>query len=83
MSAAMSCTSNSDCHWHVRYRAALFESDRERMPRRFEEAEKAIFCESRNCSAQPKTTWKRIGFWTMRCMPCALRSCIRWETTAA
>jgi hypothetical protein len=36
----------SDCSlvWHVLYQAALFETDREQVPQRIAEAEKAVLC---------------------------------------
>jgi uncharacterized protein YktB (UPF0637 family) len=42
MSIGMSCTA-PHLAWHVLYQAALFETDRKKVPQRIEEAEKAIF----------------------------------------
>jgi hypothetical protein len=41
MSTGMSYTA-ADLPWHVLYRAALFENDRDKLPQRIEEAERAI-----------------------------------------
>ncbi len=41
MSTVMSCSAPS-LAWHVLYHAALFESDRNKVPERIDEAEKAI-----------------------------------------
>jgi hypothetical protein len=36
--------STSRCAWHVLYHAALFETDRDKIPGRIAEAESAILC---------------------------------------
>ncbi len=74
----------SQPHWHALYQAALFETDRNKMPQRIDEAEKAIL-------ARLKELFVHTGdhieedlvlddaLYGLR----ALRSCVLQEASAA
>jgi hypothetical protein len=83
MSTGMSC--NPPClPWHALYHAALFENDRNKLPQRIEEAEKAILSRIRELFV---TTTDHIeedvvlddALYALR----ALRSCVHSEAAAA
>ena len=42
MNTPISCHPQSQPHWHLLYHAALFETDRQKVPQRISEAERAI-----------------------------------------
>jgi hypothetical protein len=79
----MSCTA-APLAWHTLYHAALFETDRNKVSSRIEEAERAILSRMRELFA---TTADHIeedvvlddALYALR----ALRSCIRCEAAAA
>lgn len=83
MSTVMSCTA-APLAWHTLYHAALFETDRNKVSSRIEEAERAILSRMRELFA---TTADHIeedvvlddALYALR----ALRSCIRCEAAAA
>jgi hypothetical protein len=70
--------------WHALYHAALFETDRNRVPQRIEEAEKAILARIKELFA---TTADHIeedvvlddALYALR----ALRNCVHYEAAAA
>lgn len=83
MSTAMSCP--APClDWHVLYRAALFEPDRNKVPERIADAEKAILSRMKELFV---TTADHIeedvvlddALYALR----ALRNCVVTEATAA
>jgi uncharacterized protein YktB (UPF0637 family) len=83
MSTGMSCTPPR-LPWHALYHAALFENDRNQVPQRIEEAEKAIHSRIRELFV---TTVDHIeedvvlddALYALR----ALRNCVHTETAAA
>jgi uncharacterized protein YktB (UPF0637 family) len=82
----MSCatTHSSPLAWHVLYHAALFESDRDKVPQRIEEAERAILSRIKELFV---TTTDHIeedivlddALYALR----ALRACVHSEAAAA
>lgn len=70
--------------WHVLYHAALFESDRNKLPQRIEEAEKAVLCRIRelfltNTDHIEEDVVLDDALYALR----ALRSCVHSEPAAA
>ncbi len=70
--------------WHVLYQAALFETDRSKVPRRIEEAEKAILSRIKelfvsNVDHIEEDVVLEDALYALR----ALRSCVHPETAAA
>jgi hypothetical protein len=84
MNEAPSLKSPKPTAWHVLYQAALFETDRHKVPQRIAEAEKAILDRVQEPFA---VTADHIdedvilddALYALR----ALRNCMRPETTAA
>lgn len=83
MSTGISCIA-PNLPWHVLYHAALFENDRNRIPQRIEEAERAILSRIKELFV---TTADHIeedvilddALYALR----ALRSCVHCEAQAA
>lgn len=84
MNSGMSYTSPTPVAWHTLYNAALFETDRNKVPRRIEEAEKAILARIKELFV---TTADHIeedvvlddALYALR----ALRNCVHCEAAAA
>ena len=78
-----SCTS-TQLGWHVLYHAALFETDRNKVPRLIEEAEKAILSRIKELFLSSADHIEEDvvlddALYALR----ALRNCIHSETAAA
>ncbi len=70
--------------WRELYKAALFETNRDRLPERIAEAEKAIVARSRELFASPTDTIEEDqalddALYAVR----ALQSCVTRQTAAA
>jgi hypothetical protein len=70
--------------WRELYKAALFETNKDRLPERIAEAEKAIVARSRELFASPTDTIEEDqalddALYAMR----ALQSCVSRQTAAA
>jgi hypothetical protein len=70
--------------WHVLYHAALFESDRSKVPQRIDEAERAILSRMRElfvCTSDhiEEDVVLDDALYALR----ALRSCVQTEAAAA
>ena len=76
--------SDSQLAWHVLYRAAIFETDREQIPQRIAEAEKAVLSRIRELFAVTEDHIEEDqvlddALYGLR----ALRNCVSPEATAA
>jgi len=77
-------TPSADMAWHMLYRAALFETDREKIPQRIVEAEDAIRARGRELFVNPSDHVEEHqvlddALYALR----ALRTCIVPEANAA
>ncbi|HET7891499.1 MAG TPA: hypothetical protein VFL34_08240 [Candidatus Sulfotelmatobacter sp.] len=83
MSIVMSCSA-PPLAWHTLYHAALFETDRDRVPERIEEAERAILSRMKELfNATTDHIEEDVvlddALYALR----ALRSCVRTPAAAA
>ncbi len=83
MSAGMSCPPPR-LAWHVLYHAALFEDDRNKVPQRIEEAEKAILSRIKELFVSPTDHIEEDvvlddALYALR----ALRNCVHTGAAAA